>query len=95
MENQPVNLEPKDKLPTILTEQQIIQQVKDSTHELHGVLTDSKPVLVKPDYKAMAKKFFLENFQGILTLAISGNSIRLIVIGIILLLLFLFGVGIF
>jgi hypothetical protein len=59
----------------------------------------SKPVLAPElttaDYKNLAKKFFLENFQDILKLGISGNVFRLTIVGIILAVLILFGLGIF
>ena len=90
-----IDIQIKDKLPTILTKEQIIKQAQDAVHTLDGVPVDVKPVLVKPDYKAMAKQFFLENFQGLLTLAISGNPVRLVIIGLIVLGLILVGLGIF
>ena len=88
----------KDKLPTISTKEELLEQVRDAVKKIDGVSIDVKPEikvnLTVSDYKNLAKKFFLENFQDILKIGISGNPFRLAIIGIILLLLILFGLGI-
>ncbi len=92
------NLPIKDKLPTISTKEELLQQVRDAVKKIDGISIDVKPEikvnLTVSDYKNLVKKFFLENFQDILKTGISGNPFRLAIIGIILLLLILFGLGI-
>ena len=90
------NLPIKER-PT-LTKEELAQQVRDTIKKLDGVPVDVKPEievkLTAGDYKNLAKQFFMENFQSILKLGISGNPFRLAVVGIILALLILFGLGI-
>lgn len=88
------NLPIRDKLPTISTKEELLQQVRNAAKKLDGVPVDTKPELAPKltagDHKNLAKQFFLENFRDILKLGLSGNVFRLAVVGTILALLLLF-----
>lgn len=67
--------------------------------EVNPIAEDSKPSapdtqLNISDLKNEAKRVFLENFAGILKLAITGSPLRLIVISVVLVLAILFGLKI-
>lgn len=87
----------KDKLPTIATKAELQQQVRDAIKSLDGIPISAKPELVKlslSDYKNLAKKFFLENFESILKTALTGGTLRIVILGTVLVLLILFTFGI-